>query len=127
MQAEGVPTLSAEAQLQAVVQILEQRAVQDGSEGVPRSTSPASVDTIPSIQVNALQTAQNPALASVERPTFAPTRHHLGPLCKRGHAWGSTGQSLRNADNQCLVCRAQAKREKDAAKKAEQEAQLASA
>ena len=33
LQAEGVPTLSAEAQLQAVVEILEHRAVQDSSEG----------------------------------------------------------------------------------------------
>lgn len=33
LQAEGVPTLSAEAQLQAVVEILEHRAIQDGSEG----------------------------------------------------------------------------------------------
>lgn len=126
LQAEGVPTLSAEAQLQAVVQILEHRAGEECSERNTSSTSPASMDTMPAVQATVLQAAQNPALARVEIPTFDPTKHHLGKLCKRGHEWGNTGQSLKNADNQCLECRALAKREKDARKRAEREAQLVS-
>ena len=82
LQAEGVPTLSAEAQLQVVVDMLEHSAVQDSSEGNTRSTSPASMDTIPAVQPTVLQVAQSPALARVERPTFDPTRHHLGALCR---------------------------------------------
>ena len=54
LQAEGVPTLSAEAQLQAVVDMLEHSAVQDGSEG---DTSITSVDgDIPAASMEAQST-----------------------------------------------------------------------
>jgi len=43
-------------------------------------------------------------------PPYNPIRHKLGRLCKRGHAWGSTGQTLRvnNKDTPvCLYCHAE--------------------
>ena len=55
LQAEGVPTLSAEAQLQVVVDMLEYSAVQDSSEGNTRSTSPAPMDARPSVQATAFR------------------------------------------------------------------------
>ena len=54
-------------------------------------------------------------------PPYDPAKHHLGKLCPNSHEWGSTGQSLRNDDNQCLQCKAQAKREKRKAKRGAQE------
>lgn len=47
-------------------------------------------------------------------PAYDTSKHHLGPLCHNTHAWGSTGQSLRNAENQCLACKASARRDKRA-------------
>jgi hypothetical protein len=124
LQAEGVPTLSAEAQLQAVVEILEHREVQGSSDG---DTGIISADgDLPAASVKAQSTlGQAPAGEDTRGriPPYDRTRHHLDSLCKRGHEWGSSGQSLRNADNQCLECKAQAKREKDARKKAERAAQ----
>jgi hypothetical protein len=42
-------------------------------------------------------------------PPFNTTRHKLGSLCKRGHAWGTTGQSLRSNRKipTCLYCHAE--------------------
>jgi len=57
-----------------------------------------------------------------QAPAFDPEKHHLGTLCPSKDEWGSTGQSLRNASNQCLACKARAKREKDARKRAERQA-----
>jgi hypothetical protein len=118
LQAEGVPTLSAEAQLQAVVEILEHRAAQDCSEG---NTGTTSVDgDIPAASMEAQSTARQTLAAEDTRkstPLYDPAKHHLASLCPRQHAWGTTGQSLRNADNQCLECKAQEKREKRAKKR----------
>lgn len=50
-------------------------------------------------------------------PPYDRAKHHLGKLCPGKHEWGTTGQSLRNTDNQCLTCKAQAKREKRQAKR----------
>ena len=100
LQAEGVPTLSAEAQLQAVVQILEQRAVQGGSEG---DTSIISADgDIPEASMEAQSTlAQTLAVADTREdiPPYDRATRVLGKLCKRGHEWGHTGQSLLKKSN----------------------------
>jgi len=42
-------------------------------------------------------------------PPYNPTRHKLGSLCKRGHAWGTTGQSLRQTGKlpHCVYCKAE--------------------
>ena len=41
-------------------------------------------------------------------PAFDATKHRLGKLCKSGHEWGTTGQSLRanNKAGYCLACNA---------------------
>jgi len=124
LQAEGVPTLSAEAQLQAVVEILEHRAIQDGSEGDTGITSADGVIPVASMEAQSTL-GQAPAGEDTRGniPSYDPAKHHLGKLCKRDHEWGSTGLSLKNTDNQCLECKALAKREKDAKKRAEREAQ----
>ena len=56
-------------------------------------------------------------------PPYDRAKHHLGLLCPAKDEWGTTGQSLRNTSNQCLACKARAKREKDAKKRAGREAQ----
>jgi hypothetical protein len=127
LQAEGVPTLSAEAQLQAAVDMLEHREVQ-GSSGEDTSITSADGD-MPAASMEAQSTSrQTPAEEDTRGsvPPYDPAKYHLGTLCPRNHEWSTTGQSLRNLDNQCLKCKAQAKREKDAAKReAKREAQLA--
>jgi hypothetical protein len=43
-------------------------------------------------------------------PPYNTTLHRLGALCKRGHAWGTTGQSLRAISTKnaaCLTCAAE--------------------
>jgi hypothetical protein len=46
-------------------------------------------------------------------PPFDQTRHVLGKLCRRGHEWGNTGQSLlRKANLGCLKCDAEGARER---------------
>jgi hypothetical protein len=42
-------------------------------------------------------------------PPYNTTRHKLGRLCKRGHEWGTTGQSLRfnSKISHCLWCQAE--------------------
>ena len=125
-----------EAQIQALRQTIEQqprRVVHNVIHGhtarEPQGQEPArgtaSMDTTPEAQPTVLQAAQNPASARVEVPAFDTTKHHLATLCKRRHAWGATGQSLRNEDDQCLACRAEAKAAKDAAKRALRAAQHA--
>jgi hypothetical protein len=54
-------------------------------------------------------------------PPFDATRYRLGPLCKHGHEWGSTGMSLRTRLKAayCLECdrlSSQARREAKKAK-----------
>ena len=126
LQAEGVPTLSAEAQLQAVVDMLEHSAVQDCGEG---DTSNTSVDgDMPVASMEAQSTSgQTPAGDDTREsiPPYDRAKHHLGKLCHHKHEWGTSGKTLRNIDNQCLKCKAEAKAAKDARKKAEREAQLA--
>jgi hypothetical protein len=137
LQAEGVPTLSAEAQLQVVVDMLEHSAVQDSSEGNTRNTSiereeqvstseqePARdtvpMDTIPPVQATVLQAAQNPALARVEASSFDTTRYYLGKLCPKGHDFGGTGMSLLRKHNQrCRECENESRREGRAKKRQE--------
>lgn len=48
---------------------------------------------------------------------YDTTKYHLGKLCPRKHEWGNTGKSLLNAGNQCLQCRRENKRAKDARKR----------
>jgi hypothetical protein len=137
LQAEGVPTLSGDAQLQAVVDMLEPRAEQDCSEGNTRNTAiereeqvstseqePARgtvpMDTIPPVQATVLQAAQNPALASVEAPSFDTTRYYLGKLCPKRHEWGGTGMSLlRKHKQSCRDCDNESKRAQRQAKRQE--------
>jgi 5-methylcytosine-specific restriction endonuclease McrA len=50
------------------------------------------------------------------RPDFDESKYQLGQLCKHGHDWMSTGQSLRLISGHCLQCnkeRYQANREKN--------------
>jgi hypothetical protein len=83
------------------------------SEQEPASDT-ASMDTMPAVQANVLQAAQNPALA-VEQPAegdiplhvpaFDTTRYYLGKLCPKGHEFDGTGMSLLRKHNQsCREC-----------------------
>jgi hypothetical protein len=46
-------------------------------------------------------------------PYFDPAKYRLGKLCKRGHAWGTTGQSLLSIyNNGCKECKNESKRRK---------------
>jgi hypothetical protein len=49
-------------------------------------------------------------------PHFDRTKYLLGKLCKRGHEWGMTGQSLLSVHGHtCKECKAEHKRRKRAA------------
>jgi hypothetical protein len=53
---------------------------------------------------------------------YDTSRYYLGKLCKRGHEWGSTGQSLlRKTNKHCAECNREQKRARDQAQKAQQE------
>lgn len=45
----------------------------------------------------------------IEQSGYDPTEFHLGRLCKRGHDFAGTGQSLRHATNHCAQCRVERK------------------
>jgi hypothetical protein len=50
--------------------------------------------------------ARRQALRSHAAPAGTRAPVHTGALCKRGHAWGTTGQSLRrnNSAGDCATC-----------------------
>jgi hypothetical protein len=51
-------------------------------------------------------------------PPFDPANNILGKLCKRGHEWGTTGQSLlRRSNDRCRACENASRREKRAAQR----------
>lgn len=118
-------------QLRVSVQALEQRIREPGRVQAPVVTGNTGITSaggdIPVVGMEA-QSTLGQALEEGDTPGSVPpfdrAKHHLGKLCKRGHEWGDSGQTLKNADNQCLECRALAKRDKDARKRAEREAQL---
>lgn len=114
-------------QLRESMQVIEQRLGEPGRVQAPSvtgNTGIISVDgDIPVASREAQRTVRQPLAVEDTRediPPYDPTKHHLGKLCPCQHEWGTTGQSLRNADNQCLQCKAQAKREK---RKTKREAQ----
>jgi len=78
------------------------------------------IENIPTTEENISEQIEIVTDQSDTVPGYDTTKHHLGKLCPNKHTWGSTGQSLRNADNQCLECKALAKREKRKAKRAAQ-------
>jgi hypothetical protein len=103
-----------ESQLESLLRALE-RQKPLGSNGA-YSSNTAIDNTV--IQPRTLAQGAEPVPESTQVsgdvPPYDTSKHHLGKLCPRQHAWGTTGQSLRNADNQCLACKAQAKRAKRA-------------
>jgi hypothetical protein len=117
-------------QIQALTQALERQGVatSDGMYSsntiIPATEVAISYQEARHTQPAPLAEEQVPGSAIPPSvPLYDPAKHHLGKLCLNKHEWGSTGQTLRNTDNQCLKCRTLAKREKDARKRAEQEAQ----
>ena len=117
-------------QLRNAVQALEQRIEDTRSLHTPSvtgNTGNTFVDGDIPVASREAQSASGQAPVRDDTresiPPYDRAKHHLGKLCKRGHEWGNTEQSLKNADNQCLECKALAKREKDAKKRAEREAQ----
>jgi hypothetical protein len=54
-----------------------------------------------------------PAPEAPDGPPFDPAKYILGTLCPQGHAYGQTGQSLRQlSDRHCLRCDAEKSRQK---------------
>ena len=50
-------------------------------------------------------------------PDFDPANSKLGKLCKNGHQWGTTGQSLlRRSNSRCRQCENEGRKEKRAAR-----------
>src|SRR3954469_17634528 len=44
-------------------------------------------------------------VATADSPPFDTEKYYLGKICKRGHQWGESGQSLRyKGDRGCLAC-----------------------
>lgn len=122
-----------EAQIQAIGEALERQAAlaQPGPQKTRPVQKPQALQGVEPVQaVQATHGAhhtppQDPLPVEDSPPTIPPydtAKHHLGKLCPYKDEWGTTGQSLRNADNQCLACKARAKAAKDARKRAEREA-----
>jgi hypothetical protein len=102
-----------DTQMQALMQVIERQAPPAGND----SYDSASYRVIHS------NTGIEPEEPMVTEPSadqrdtvldYDHSKHHLGTLCPRGHDHSGSGHSLRNADNQCLACKAQEKREKRA-------------
>jgi hypothetical protein len=90
----------------------------------PENNYYEQIETVPPVTENILEEIENVPVpvesnnGQIENvPPYDATKHHLGTLCPSKDEWGRTGQSLRNADNQCLACKARAKREKRKAKR----------
>lgn len=92
-----------------------------------RQTTPAGNGMADSVSCPVIHSHTDVEPVETQAPAFDPEKYHLGKLCPSKHAWGSTGQSLRNDSNQCLACKARAKRDKDARKRAERQVLEASA
>ena len=108
-----------EAQIQALTQMLEQQTallrsyVYSSNTSMPANEVVISYQEAQHTQLAPLVEEQVPDSAiPATVPPYDLAKHHLGTLCHNKHEWGSAGQSLRNADNQCLECKAQAKRDK---------------
>jgi hypothetical protein len=57
--------------------------------------------------------APAPGEVSVKDLDYDPVRFILGKLCRRGHAWGDTGQSLLHKHNRtCVECHRAARRKR---------------
>ena len=64
------------------------------------------------------ETGTQSAALSETSPPFDPANNVLGRLCKRGHEWGTTGQSLlRRSNYRCRTCENESRREKRAAQR----------
>lgn len=113
-----------EAQIQTIVQALERQTTPAGNGLSASYTTMPATEVAVSYQEAAY--TQRPALADEQIPEspmpaavppYDPSKYRLGKLCPKGHDYHGTGRSLRNNGNQCLECKAQAKREKRKAKR----------
>lgn len=108
-------------QIQALAQALERQKVLPSDDVYSSNTTMPATDVAISYQeasyteVVTLTDERIPESAiPATVPPYDASKYHLGKLCPSQDAWGTTGQSLRNADNQCLACKARAKRGKRA-------------
>ena len=111
-------------QIRALAQALERQGVAtsdgmySGNTTMPATEVAISYQEAQHTQPAPLAEEQVPGSAiPTSVPLYDPAKHHLGKLCPKKHEWGSTEQSLRNKESQCLQCKAQAKREKRQAKR----------
>ena len=106
-------------QIQALAQALERQGVAtsdgmySGNTTMPATEVAISYQEAQHTQPASLAEEQVPGSAiPASVPLYDPAKHHLGKLCPKKHEWGSTEQSLRNKENQCLECKAQAEARK---------------
>ena len=71
------------------------------------------IETVPTSAENLSRQREIVPDQSDTVPAYDTSRFVLGKLCRRGHAWGNTGQSLlRKRQQDCPQCEAERKREK---------------
>ena len=81
----------------------------------PRSPSPPEAEPHPVPIPAPGRTEPLPGVVDVttHMPAYNPDTHTLGGLCKRGHNWQGTGQSLRRKRSQvCVACDAEGQRQR---------------
>jgi hypothetical protein len=94
----------------------ELRALREQQYATPRQTPPATPLEAPK------PTPQGPPAAP--DLGYDPTKYVLGRLCRRKHAYGTTGKTLlRLPALQCRQCQAERARERRAARRAAEQAQ----
>jgi hypothetical protein len=78
------------------------------TENVPAPE--ASAESVPELSHDSNTVVQESA-SQTEIPPYDETKYMLGKLCKEGHAWGTTGQSLLSLRSQsCKECKNESKR-----------------
>jgi hypothetical protein len=98
-----------EAQIQALTQMLEQQTALLRSHVYSSNTAIETKKQEPVVEQ--MSGGQNGQIDNVL--DYDPTKRVLGKLCKRGHEWGHTGQSLLSKrNNGCLECEAEDARER---------------
>ena len=86
----------------------------EDDEVIPAPEAPA--EPVPALLYDGNTVLQD-GVGQTAIPPYDATRYVLGKLCKQGHAWGTTGQSLLSLPSHtCKECKKESKRRKRAEK-----------
>jgi hypothetical protein len=122
-QTENIPLLPRDSnrQLETVLSVTANNYEQiETIIAAPENNYYEQIETVPTPVENISRQTEIVPDQSDTVPAYDPSRFVLGKLCRRGHAWGNTGQSLlRKRQQDCPQCDAERKRERRQAKRQE--------